>query len=343
MNKPMRYWKARLVASLVVLPLTWQGAGPARADSAQSPNGVTVIRYLASHGNVTSYELAAALGWLKAKDIKIDSIGYSQGGPESLEAMAAGSVDVAGAATSAIINAMVGSAKIIGVMPGDGVSKTAYSKFLVLADSPIKKPQDLKDKSVAVNTLGAHLDYVTREYLRNHGLPEDAVNLITVPGPQLEQILRHKQADVVAVGEWQSVFAGKIEAGGGVRVLFTDYDVLGPIVLGTVAMERAFIAAHPQAVRDFVTTSAKAVDWTLDHPQDAKKLVATILQQRGENPALAQYWRGYGLREHALYTDHDAQFWIDVMVRGGKLKPDQLTPEDVETNRYNELAHLAQQ
>jgi ABC-type nitrate/sulfonate/bicarbonate transport system substrate-binding protein len=119
--------------------------------------------------------------------------------------------------------------------------------------------------------------------------------------------------------------------------------VLGPIVLGTVAMEKAFIAAHPQAVTDFVTTSAKAVDWTLDHPQEAKKLVATILQQRGENPALAQYWRGYGVREHALYTDHDAQFWIDVLVRGGKLKPGQLTPEDVETNRYNELAHLAQQ
>jgi ABC-type nitrate/sulfonate/bicarbonate transport system substrate-binding protein len=273
MNKPMRYWKANLVASLVGLPLTWQGAGPARADTAQSPNGVTIIRYLASHGNVTSYELAAALGWLKAKDIKIDSVGYSQGGPESLEAMAAGSVDVAGAATSAIINAMVGGAKIIGVMPGDGVSKTAYSKFFVLADSPIRKPQDLKDKSIAVNTLGAHLDYVTREYLRNHGLPEDAVNLITVPGPQLEQILRHKQADVVAVGEWQGVFAGKIEAGGGVRVLFTDYDVLGPIVLGTVAMEKAFIATHPQTVRDFVTTSAKAVDWTLSQPQDAKKLV----------------------------------------------------------------------
>ena len=249
---------------------------------------------------------------------------------------------VAGAATSAILNAIIGKAKILGVMPGDGVGETAHSKFFVLADSPIRTPQDLKDKSIAVNTLGAHLDYVTREYLRKHALPEDAVNLIAVPGPQLEQIVRPKQADVVAVGEWQSVFAGKIEADGGVRVLFTDYDVLGPIVLGTYAMEKAFIAAHPQTARDFVTAAAKAVDWTLD-AQDAKKLIAAILQQRGENPVLAQYWQGYGLREHALYTDHDAQFWIDVLVRGGKLKPDQLTPEDVETNRYNELAHFAQQ
>jgi ABC-type nitrate/sulfonate/bicarbonate transport system substrate-binding protein len=114
------------------------------------------------------------------------------------------------------------------VLPGDGVSEHAHSKFFVLADSSIGTPQDLRDKSVAVNTLGAHLDHVTREYLRHNGLAEDAVNLITVPGPQLEQILRHKQADVVAVGEWQAIFAGRIEETGGVRVLFTDYDMLGP-------------------------------------------------------------------------------------------------------------------
>ena len=68
-----------------------------------------------------------------------------------------------------------------------------------------------------MNTLGAHLDYTVREYLRKHALNEDDAKLITVPGPQLEQILRHKQADVVAVGAWQSIFAGKIEAEGGVR------------------------------------------------------------------------------------------------------------------------------
>jgi len=78
MSKPMDYRKARLVAALVALAFAWQGSGPARADAAKNPSSVTVIRYLASHGNVTSYELAAALGWLKAKDIKIDSVGSSQ-------------------------------------------------------------------------------------------------------------------------------------------------------------------------------------------------------------------------------------------------------------------------
>jgi ABC-type nitrate/sulfonate/bicarbonate transport system substrate-binding protein len=312
----------------------------ARAQNAEQP---TVIRYLAGNGYVATYEVAEALGWLREKGIRLESAGYSQGGPESLAAMAAGSVDLAGAATPAIINALAGGAKILGVMPSGGINKDINSKFFVLADSDCKTPEDLKDKSIAVNTLGAHLDYTVREYLRSHGLAEDAAKLITVPGPQLGQILRHKMADVVGAGAWQSIFAGKIEADGGVRVLFTDYDVLGPIVLGSVAMEKSFIDIHPQTVRDFTTASDRAADWTAEHPEEAKRLVAKILAGRGENAELANYWPGFGLRDHALYTDHDAQFWIDVLVRGGRLKPGQFTPEDIETNKYNGLANLAQQ
>ena len=336
MNTPIR-GRRQVLAGLVALPI----AASLKTRNAWAED-VTVIRYLTSRGNVTSYEVAAALGWLKDKNLRIDSVGFTQGGPESLVALASGSVDIAGAATPAIINAIAGGAKILGVMPGDGVSEHAHSKFYVLDGSSIRTPADLKDKSIAVNTLGAHLDYVTREYLRRHDLPEDAANLITVPGPQLEQVLRHKQADVVAVGEWQSVFAGKIEEGGGVRVLFTDYELLGPIVLGMTAMKKEFIAAHPQAVQAFVTTCAKAVDWSDERPDDAKKLVAQILKDRGENPELARYWPGYGLRAHALYIENDTKFWLDVLVRAGKLKPGQFAPEDIGTNRYNDLAHLAQ-
>ncbi|HEX3864958.1 MAG TPA: ABC transporter substrate-binding protein [Stellaceae bacterium] len=345
MIQPAYRRKAGFVAALVLLFSAgqWIGCPPASAEPSQAADTVTNIRYLTSRGNVTSYEIASALGWLKEKRLKLDSVGFTQGGPESLVALAGGSVDLAGAATPAIINAVVSGAKILGVMPGDGVSANAHSKFFVLADSPVHTPQDIRDKSIAVNTLGAHLDYVVREYLHRNSLPEDAVNLIAAPGPQLEQILRHKQADIVAVGEWQAVFAGKIEETGGVRVLFTDHDVLGDIVIGAVAMKLTFIDAHPQAVRDFVTVSAKAADWTREHPDDAKKLVADILKERGENPDLARYWPGFGVRAHSLYTDHDAQFWIDALERSGKLKPGQFAPEQIETNRFNDLAHLAQQ
>jgi hypothetical protein len=43
-----------------------------------------------------------------------------------------------------------------------------------------------------------------------------------------------------------------------------------------------------------------------------------------------------------LYTDHDAQFWIDALVQAGRLTPHQLTPADFETNKYNAFAEPAQ-
>jgi ABC-type nitrate/sulfonate/bicarbonate transport system substrate-binding protein len=335
---------AGLVASLIAVSLAWQGfgAGLATTAAAASADDVTVIRYFNNRGSVSIYEIADALGWLKDKHIRIESEGYSQGGPENLVGLASDSVDIAGVATPPLINAIASGAKIVGVMPDGGINADVNSKFFVLAGSDVKTAEDLKDRSIAVNTLGAHLDYTTREYVRDHRLGADAVKLITIPGPQLDLVLRHKQVDVVAVGAWQSVFAGKIQAEGGVRVLFTDYQVLGNIVLGNDAMKKSFIAQHSQAVRDFVTACAKAADWTAAHPDEAKKLFADILRQRGDNPELAKYWPGYGMRPHALYTDHDVQFWIDVLVREGRLERGQFTPADIATNRYNDLANLAQ-
>jgi len=125
-----------------------------------------------------------------------------------------------------------------------------------------------------------------------------------------------------------------------VRVLFTDYDVLGDIVQASNAMEKAFIDRHPQAVKEFVTASAKAVDWAAEHPNEARKLVEQIMKKRGDDPgvAAAAYWPGYGISQHALYKDHDIKFWLDVLVREGKLKPGQFSPEDIATNEYNGFA-----
>jgi ABC-type nitrate/sulfonate/bicarbonate transport system substrate-binding protein len=120
--------------------------------------------------------------------------------------------------------------------------------------------------------------------------------------------------------------------------------VLGDIVQATNAMEKSFIDRHPQAVKEFVTASAKAVDWAAEHPDEARKLVAQILKKPGDDPgaAAAAYWPGYGISQHALYKDHDTKFWLDVLVREGKLKPGQFSPEDIATNKYNANAELAQ-
>jgi len=327
MKKLLHYGAAAAVALLTAF-----SPASSTADAGDAPDKVTVIRYFSNRGFIAPFEIASALGWLKTKGIELESVGFSQGGPENVFGVNNGSVDVGGIATPGLINAIAGGAPIIGVMPNLGESEINHSKFFVLADSPIKTAQDLKGKSIAVNTLGAQLDYVVRLHLKQHGMSLADVQLVAVPGPQLDQVLRHKQVDVAAVGAWQTVFAGKMTAEGGVRVLFTAYEVLGTIMLDGNVMKKSFIAEHPQAVRDFVTVSAKAGDWTEGHLEQAKQLIAEIYQKRGDNPELAKYFLGFGLRQHSLYTDHDPQFWIDTLVQvatGRKCPPFHCHPANI--------------
>jgi ABC-type nitrate/sulfonate/bicarbonate transport system substrate-binding protein len=193
---------AQVVSCVILAMICLQfGGAPVRADADANP---VVIRYLNDRGYVPPYEIAEALGFFKDKGIRFESEGDSPGGPESLAALASGTIDVAGAATPAMINAIAGGAKILCIMPRAGVSKDVSSKFFVLDSRSIKAATDIKDKSVAINTLGAHREYTIREYLRLHGLNKNDVKLVTVPGPQLDETLRDRKADVVAVGAWQS-------------------------------------------------------------------------------------------------------------------------------------------
>ncbi|MER8958291.1 ABC transporter substrate-binding protein [Mesorhizobium sp. M0701] len=287
------------------------------------------FRSLASRGSISPHELAAELGYFKGLGIEVENVGYSGGGPESLFALASGSVDIGSAATAAVINSISGGNDFVAAYPSNGINSKVRSVFYVLDDSPIKSIADIAGKTIAVNTLGAHLDYTVREALHSVGLPPDAANLVVVPGPQLEQTLRSRQVDIAALGYWQATFAGALVDNGGVRGVFNDTDVLGELAGGFVVLRRDFIAAHPDAARNFVEQSARASDWSLQNPDEARKVLANILDKRGENGELARYWTGFGLRQGAKATDRDIDFWVSVLERDGRLPKGKLKAADI--------------
>jgi ABC-type nitrate/sulfonate/bicarbonate transport system substrate-binding protein len=285
---------------------------------AQSADAVT-FRYLASQGGISPHELAQELGYFDAVGVKLENIGYAGGGPASLFALASGDVEIGGAATAAVLNSISGGNDFVIAYPSNGINDEVQSVFYVLEDSPIHSIADLPGKSISVNTLGAHLDYTVREALHGAGLPTNAANLVVVPGPQLEQTLRSKQVDVAGVGYWQTTFKGALLANGGVRAIFDDTDVLGNIAGGFTVLRRDFVEAHPDAARAFVEQSARAADWARENPEEARKVLAKVLADRGENADLAKYWAGFGLSEGALATEHDIDFWVGVLEREGSL------------------------
>lgn len=284
------------------------------ATGAQTPAPVK-LRYLSFNGFVHAHELAKELGYFDGKGIELESKGYVTGGPEMLMAQAAGDIELSIVATSAMLNAIGGGNDLVATYPTTGIDGSVQSRFYVLDDSPIKDIKDLAGKTIAVNTLGAHLDFVVREAVRKAGLPPRSVKLITVPNPQLEQVLRSTQADIVAIGNWATNFQGAIEKNGGTRVLFKDTDVLGELSGGFAVVRRQFATANSEATRQFSLQSARALDFARENLDEARKHVAKVLARRGENPELAQYFRGYGVRKGGVGTLHDVQFWIELMER----------------------------
>lgn len=287
------------------------------------------IRYLASQGGLNAHELAAELGYFDGTGITLENVGYAQGGPASLVALAGGSVELGSAATAAVLNSIAAGNDFVAAYPSNGINDEAQSIFYVLEDSPIKTIEDIVGKTIAVNTLGAHLDYVVREALHQKGLPQDSANLIVVPGPQLEQVLRSKQVDISAFGYWQTTFTGAALQNGGLRAVFDDTDILGEIAGGFVVLRRDWIEAHPEEAKVFVEGSVKALDYARENPEETKAIFARVLAERGENPDVAQFFAGYGVRAGGLPVERDIQFWIDVLERQGTVAPGTLVAKDI--------------
>lgn len=287
------------------------------------------FRYLASQGGLSAYELAAELGYFEGTGITIENVGYATGGPASLIALASGDVEIGSAATSAVLNSISGGNDFVAAYPSNGINNEVQSIFYVLEDSPIRDIKDIAGKTIAVNTLGAHLDYTIREALHSVGLPSDAANQIVVPGPQLEQVLRSGQVDVSAFGYWQTTFEGAAKKNGGLRAIFDDTDILGEIAGGFIVLRRDFIEKHPETAKIFVEQSERALDYAREHPEETKKIFAKALAERGENADIAQFFRGYGVRPGGKAIERDLQFWIDVLVREGKIKEGQLSVEKI--------------
>lgn len=290
------------------------------------------LRATVNLGSVGIHEIAEEKGFFEEQGIKIEKVGTTQGGTEGVQALAAGSIDFASSAWQPWINSISRGSKLKVVVAASGQNENEKGQFfIVLQNSTINSAKDLVGKKIAVNVLGAEADYMTREYLKKNGLSIDKVQLVVVPWPQHEQVLRSGQVDaVVAI----SPYSDKILEKKDTRVLFTGYDVRGKTASIGYGVHENLIKQNPEAVRKFVAVIAKATDWAAENQDEARKIVAEIYTKRGGNPDLAKYWSPKRAWEHGLIKDEDVQWWLDIFAKDGK-EEGQLKPSDVYTNEFN--------
>lgn len=323
-------------ASALALAAATGCGGGAEASSDQTRK----LRYQGSVGQVTLPELAADLGYLG--DIELDWIGNVTGGPADIQATATGQTDFGGAFNGAIVKLAAANAPITAVISYYGSDAQTFQGYYVLDDSPIRGPRDLIGRKVAMNTLGAHAEAVLKTWLARGGLTEaeiKQVEMVALPPISTEQALRQKQIDVAVLG---GVFRDKAVANGGVRTIFTDYELLGPFSAGTYVFRDDFIRRNPDTVRAFVTGVGKAIEWARSQPRETVVArMESIINKRGRNEdtSLVRYWKSNGVAgAGGVITDQEFATWIDWLAAEGELKGDKPKPSDLYTNEFNPFA-----
>jgi ABC-type nitrate/sulfonate/bicarbonate transport system substrate-binding protein len=310
-------------------------AGPSGAGGLEQAE----LRHQGSVGFVTFPELAEDLGYLAP--LKLNFVGTTISGPQDIQAVVTGDTDFGVAFNGAIIKLMAAKAPIRAVVAAYGTDEGTWSGFYVRENSPIHSARDLIGKKVSMNTLGAHFEFVLRDYLARSGLTADEakqVTLVVVPPVSAEQTLRGGQVDVAVLS---TVLRDKALDRGGLRLLFSDFQLYGGFNAGSYVFKNKFIEANPKTVARFVEGVAKAIEWARSTPRD--QVVArfeAILRKRGrgEDPTAIRYWRSPGIvTPGGAIRDRDFDVWLDWLAKAGEPRPAGPTSA-LSTNAFNPFA-----
>jgi len=304
---------------------------------AEPPLEKSEIRYQGWAGQVTFTELAEDLGYLSP--LKLKWVGNTISGPQDIQTVVTGDIDVGGAFYGAILKLIAAKAPIKAVVGYYGSDNNTYYGYYVKEDSPIKSARDLIGKKVAVNTLGAHLEFVLREYLARNGLSASEakqVTLVAIPPVSGEQALRQGQVEVSALS---GVLRDKALERGGIRSLFNDTDLFGQFTGGAYVLRQKFIQENPNTARKLTDGISQAIHWAQTTPPEEvrarfDKIIAE--RKRNEDASSIRFWKSTGVAaKGGVITDGEIQVWIDWLEKDGLFKPGQVKASDVYTNEFN--------
>jgi ABC-type nitrate/sulfonate/bicarbonate transport system substrate-binding protein len=295
------------------------------------------LRYQGIAGMVTFPELAEDLGYLAPVTLKF--VGNTISGPQDIQSVATGDTDFGLAFNGAIIKLIAAKVPVRAVVAGYGVDQQTFSGFYVLEDSPIRTARDLIGKKVAVNTLGAHHEFMLREYLQRNGVRSaeaKQVELIVLPPVNTEQGLQQKQVEVASLG---NMLRDKALERGGIRLLFSDFELFGTFTAGSYVMGQRCLARNPKTVRKFVEAVGKAIEWARASPREqviARMQAIIAKRKRDENADAVKYWKSTGIAgKGGTLSAREFQVWLDWLIKEHELKAGAVAASDVFSNDWN--------
>ena len=213
-------------------------------------------------------DLARHLG----KSYTLEPVRFA-GTPPMVTALANGELEVANLAYStlaiAIQNAGMDDLRIIADEFRDGVQGYYSQEYMVLADGPIRKVDDLKGKVVMTNAAGSAVDVAMRAMLRKFGLEDKRdYTMVEAAFPTMRAMLSEKKVDMIPAVVPFSYDPELRKIG---RTLFIQRDAIGVTDMIVWTARKPFLDKNRPAMVDFMEDTLRITRWFLD-PNNHKEV-----------------------------------------------------------------------
>jgi NitT/TauT family transport system substrate-binding protein len=156
-----------------------------------------------------------------------------------------------------------------GVLGGKN-EQEAWADLLVLKDGPIKEPQDLEGKTIAVNTLANICEVTIKASLEPEGVDIDQLKFTEVPFPDMNAALEQERVDAACVVE-PFVSQGKAGAARGIAPFYVR--TAPDLTVATYFTSKQYAQENSDVVDRFVRAMNKSLEYAQAHPDEVREIL----------------------------------------------------------------------
>jgi len=228
--------------------------------------------------NNLPFPVAESLGFYKEEGLDVTTENFAQGGSKVLQALVAGSTDVAVGFYDHTIQMQSQGKHVVGFV------QLARNSGLVLAgkndtDFDPAKPETIKGKNVGVTSPGSSSDFFIRYYLKQHGLTDNDISIIGV-GSGAAAVAALQQGKIDLLVNYDPAATIVVERGLGKILIDARNDEGAKAVYGGIYptsvlyANQDYINDHPEVIQKVTNATVKALHWMKDH--SAEEIVAQL-------------------------------------------------------------------
>jgi NitT/TauT family transport system substrate-binding protein len=265
------------VAGIVAVAAFAAACGDDDDDGGEGGGATTLRVGVIPIADVAPLYLGIDKGFFAEEDLTIEPQ-LAEGGAAITPAVVSGDFQIGFSNTiSLLIAASEGlPVQIIsqGVLGGADESE-AWADLLVLKDGPIKSPQDLEGKTIAVNTLSNICEVTIKASLEQEGVAVDTLEFTEVPFPDMNAALEGGRVDGACVVE---PFVSQGTAGAAVGIDPFYVRTAPDLTVATYFTTRQYVEENPEVVDGFVSAMNRSLDYAQTHPDEVRDILLTYTE-----------------------------------------------------------------